>query len=200
MFVQLYSRNLETFQVTKFVSHQVDIPTGSYELIPRTCGATARDEVERRQIQQILELDNEELQIEEVESVLESSDDDRDATGVVSPDDFTFNTHLTSLHSYLGEKTKPEASHPFYSLSTLTKEHHRRFTAPPPYRWPTLREMSLLAPRLTAFKGQGFKTQKKIGRRRPSTAFEVDSNDEEALSGAATTVVRVNDGGTMEVL
>ncbi|KAG4136720.1 hypothetical protein ERO13_D07G025000v2 [Gossypium hirsutum] len=61
------------------------------------------DEVERRQIQQILELDDEELQIEEVESLLESSDDDRDATGVVSPDHFTFNTHLASLHSYLGE-------------------------------------------------------------------------------------------------
>ncbi|MBA0547788.1 hypothetical protein Golob_018931, partial [Gossypium lobatum] len=61
------------------------------------------DEVERRQIQQILELDDEELQIEEVESLLESSDDDRDATGVVSPDHFTFDTHLTSLHSYLGE-------------------------------------------------------------------------------------------------
>ncbi|KAA3459562.1 protein cereblon [Gossypium australe] len=61
------------------------------------------DEVERRQIQQILELDNEELQIEEVESLLESSDDDRDASDVVSPDDFTFNTQLTSLHSYLGE-------------------------------------------------------------------------------------------------
>ncbi|TYH61119.1 hypothetical protein ES332_D07G028100v1 [Gossypium tomentosum] len=61
------------------------------------------DEVERRQIQQILELDDEELQIEEVESLLESSDDDRDATGVVSPDHFTFNTHLASLHSYLGD-------------------------------------------------------------------------------------------------
>ena len=38
------------------------------------------DEVERRQIEQILELDDEELQIEEVEGLLESSDDDRDAT------------------------------------------------------------------------------------------------------------------------
>ena len=36
------------------------------------------DEVERRQIEQILELENEELQIEEVEGLLESSDDDRD--------------------------------------------------------------------------------------------------------------------------
>ncbi|XWS70302.1 hypothetical protein CRYUN_Cryun03dG0036300 [Craigia yunnanensis] len=61
------------------------------------------DEVERRQIEQILELEDEELQIEEVEGLLESSDDDRDTTGVASTDDFTFNTHLTSLHSYLGE-------------------------------------------------------------------------------------------------
>ncbi|XVE70997.1 hypothetical protein DITRI_Ditri10aG0114300 [Diplodiscus trichospermus] len=61
------------------------------------------DEAERRRIEQILELDDEELQIEEVEGLPESSDDDRDATGVASTDDFTFNTHLTSLHSYLGE-------------------------------------------------------------------------------------------------
>ncbi|XP_022732300.1 uncharacterized protein LOC111286548 isoform X2 [Durio zibethinus] len=61
------------------------------------------DEVERRQIEQILELDQEELQIEEVEGFLESSDDDRDTNGVASTEDFTFNTNLTSLHSYLGE-------------------------------------------------------------------------------------------------
>ncbi|XVF35404.1 hypothetical protein REPUB_Repub18cG0142500 [Reevesia pubescens] len=62
------------------------------------------DEVERRRIEQILELDDEELQIEEVEEgLLESSDDDRDAIGVASTEDFTFNTNLTSLHSYLGE-------------------------------------------------------------------------------------------------
>ncbi|KAE8669084.1 Detected protein of confused Function [Hibiscus syriacus] len=61
------------------------------------------DEVGRRQIQHILEIDHEELQVEEVDSLLESSDDDPDATGVSSTDDFTFNTQLTSLHSYLGE-------------------------------------------------------------------------------------------------
>ncbi|KAE8718872.1 exosome complex component RRP43-like [Hibiscus syriacus] len=61
------------------------------------------DEIERRQIQHILELDHEELQVEEVDSLLESSDDDPDATGYASTDDFTFNTQLTSLHSYLGD-------------------------------------------------------------------------------------------------
>ncbi|OMO86650.1 hypothetical protein COLO4_20995 [Corchorus olitorius] len=61
------------------------------------------DEVERRQIQQILALDDEELQIEEVEGLADSSDDDHRDTGVPSTDDFTFNTNLTSLHSYLGE-------------------------------------------------------------------------------------------------
>ncbi|GMI92567.1 hypothetical protein like AT2G25740 [Hibiscus trionum] len=61
------------------------------------------DEVERRQFEQILELDDEELQIEEVDSLLESSDDDRETTGGASIDDFTFDPYLTSLHSYLGE-------------------------------------------------------------------------------------------------
>ncbi|KAK8547394.1 hypothetical protein V6N13_098104 [Hibiscus sabdariffa] len=61
------------------------------------------DEVERRQFEQILELDDEELQIEEVDSLLESSDDDRETTGGASIDDFTFDTYLPSLHSYLGE-------------------------------------------------------------------------------------------------
>ncbi|XVF48588.1 hypothetical protein PTKIN_Ptkin03bG0202400 [Pterospermum kingtungense] len=61
------------------------------------------NEVERRLMEQILQLDNEELQIEEVEGLNESSDDDRDASAVASTEDFTFNTNLTSLHSYLGE-------------------------------------------------------------------------------------------------
>lgn len=62
-------------------------------------------ERERRQIEQILELDSEDLQIEEVEDLYESSDDDRDRdlTGAAASDDFTFNTCLASLHSYLGE-------------------------------------------------------------------------------------------------
>lgn len=38
------------------------------------------DEVERRLIEHILQLDDEELQIEEVEGLNESSDDDRDAS------------------------------------------------------------------------------------------------------------------------
>ncbi|KAE8682649.1 ATP-dependent protease La domain protein, putative isoform 2 [Hibiscus syriacus] len=61
------------------------------------------DEVLRRQIEQILELDDEELQIEEVDSLLESSDDDCETIGGYSIDDFTSDTYLTSLHSYLGE-------------------------------------------------------------------------------------------------
>ncbi|GLT85455.1 hypothetical protein SLE2022_036450 [Rubroshorea leprosula] len=60
-------------------------------------------ERERRQMEQILELDAEDLQIEEVEGLNESSDDDRDATGAPSTEEFTFNTCLASLHSYLGE-------------------------------------------------------------------------------------------------
>ncbi|KAK6249022.1 hypothetical protein QUC31_020587 [Theobroma cacao] len=72
------------------------------------------DEVERRQIEQILELDYEELQIEEVEGLAESSDDDRDATGVPSIDKFTFNTDLTSLHSYLGEVDDTHHSFAFW--------------------------------------------------------------------------------------
>ncbi|KAK9027080.1 hypothetical protein V6N11_066926 [Hibiscus sabdariffa] len=77
------------------------------------------DEVERRQIQQILELDGEELQVEEVDSLLESSDDDPDATGDASMDDFTFNTQLTSLHSYLGEVNDTHHRSAFWEGGTI---------------------------------------------------------------------------------
>lgn len=63
-------------------------------------------ERERRQIEQILQLDNEELQIEEVD-YLPDSDDDRDAGnghgGTEAFPAFTFNSSLASLHTYLGE-------------------------------------------------------------------------------------------------
>ncbi|KAI4380145.1 hypothetical protein MLD38_006367 [Melastoma candidum] len=64
-------------------------------------------EREMRQIQEIRDLDLEELQVEEVE---ESSSDDDDATVpagqsnvATMPDELTFNTTLASLHTYLGE-------------------------------------------------------------------------------------------------
>ncbi|KAI4377644.1 hypothetical protein MLD38_015240 [Melastoma candidum] len=64
-------------------------------------------EREMRQIQEIRDLDLEELQVEEVE---ESSSDDDDASTpagrsnrVTMPGELTFNTTLASLHTYLGE-------------------------------------------------------------------------------------------------
>ncbi|KAL2548428.1 ATP-dependent protease La (LON) domain protein [Forsythia ovata] len=60
-------------------------------------------ERERYQIEQILQLESEELQVEEVE---ESSDDDDVQTnsGVTSASvEFTYDTSLAALHSYLGE-------------------------------------------------------------------------------------------------
>lgn len=61
---------------------------------------------ERHQIEQILQLDNEELQVEEVD-YLPESDDDRDAIndhgGYEAFAEFTFNSSLASLHTYLGE-------------------------------------------------------------------------------------------------
>ncbi|XP_022131733.1 protein cereblon isoform X4 [Momordica charantia] len=63
-------------------------------------------ERERHQIEQILQLDNEELQVEEVD-YLPDSDDDRDPIhghgGVETFAEFTFNSSLASLHTYLGE-------------------------------------------------------------------------------------------------
>ncbi|KAK9273581.1 hypothetical protein L1049_018391 [Liquidambar formosana] len=65
-------------------------------------------ERERHQIEQIRELEFEELQVEEVDDHQESSSDD-DATndrgyrGASASDEFTFNTCLASLHTYLGE-------------------------------------------------------------------------------------------------
>ncbi|XP_038711325.1 uncharacterized protein LOC120005636 [Tripterygium wilfordii] len=58
-------------------------------------------EAERQQIEQIRELDFEELQVEEVDE--DSFDDHLDANGSASSDEFTFNTCLASLHTYLGE-------------------------------------------------------------------------------------------------
>ncbi|XP_038699234.1 uncharacterized protein LOC119996613 isoform X2 [Tripterygium wilfordii] len=58
-------------------------------------------EAERQQIEHIRELDFEELQVEEVDE--DSSDDHLDANGVASLNEFTFNTCLASLHTYLGE-------------------------------------------------------------------------------------------------
>lgn len=62
-------------------------------------------EAERHQIEQIRQLDFEELQVEEVDGDDDDDDslDDRDASGARSSDDFTFNTCLASLHTYLGE-------------------------------------------------------------------------------------------------
>ncbi|XP_057721985.1 uncharacterized protein LOC130936032 [Arachis stenosperma] len=63
---------------------------------------------ERYQIEQIRQLDLEELQIEEVDDILESSDEDTDPTGrgfggATFDGEFTYNTCVVSLHSYLGE-------------------------------------------------------------------------------------------------
>ncbi|XP_044464519.1 uncharacterized protein LOC123195027 [Mangifera indica] len=60
-------------------------------------------ETERHQIEQIRELEFEELQVEEVDELNDSSEDDRDATGSNGTAEFTFNTCLASLHTYLGE-------------------------------------------------------------------------------------------------
>ncbi|KAJ0031420.1 hypothetical protein Pint_12870 [Pistacia integerrima] len=62
-----------------------------------------RLETERHQIEQIRELEFEELQIEEIDELNDSSDDELDAIGVDGTAEFTFNTCLASLHSYLGE-------------------------------------------------------------------------------------------------
>lgn len=63
-------------------------------------------ERERYQIQQIRELEFEELQIEEVDDLNESDDDaatDHGYRGAASSSEFTFDTCLASLHTYLGE-------------------------------------------------------------------------------------------------
>ncbi|GAV65519.1 LON domain-containing protein, partial [Cephalotus follicularis] len=57
-------------------------------------------ERERQQMEQIRQLEFEVLQVEEVDA---SSDDDRNATGAASSGEYTFNTCLASLHTYLGE-------------------------------------------------------------------------------------------------
>lgn len=62
---------------------------------------------ERYQMEQIRELDSEELQIEEVDDLADSSDaDDTNNRGhgaASASGDFTFDTGLASLHTYLGE-------------------------------------------------------------------------------------------------
>ncbi|XP_028802225.1 protein cereblon [Neltuma alba] len=64
-------------------------------------------ERERLQIEQIRQLDLEELQVEEVDDLRDSSDEDAngrtDRARPASSDDFTFDTCITSLHTYLGE-------------------------------------------------------------------------------------------------
>ncbi|KAM7459344.1 hypothetical protein LguiA_036338 [Lonicera macranthoides] len=64
-------------------------------------------ERERYQIQQIRELDSEELLIEEVEGLDDSSDEDQindlGNGGASASSEFTFNPYLASLHTYLGE-------------------------------------------------------------------------------------------------
>ncbi|KAL6985476.1 hypothetical protein U1Q18_018851 [Sarracenia purpurea var. burkii] len=64
-------------------------------------------ERERYQMEQIRELESEELQIEEVDDLGDSSDGDEannDGYGGASTfGDFTFDTGLASLHTYLGE-------------------------------------------------------------------------------------------------
>lgn len=60
-------------------------------------------ERERYQIAQIRELDDEELQIEEVETLPDDSDDDAIGHTHGRRGEFTFDTCLASLHTYLGE-------------------------------------------------------------------------------------------------
>lgn len=62
-------------------------------------------ERERYQIEQIRELESEELQVEEVDEEASSDGDGNDHSfrGAAASDDFTFNTCLASLHTYLGE-------------------------------------------------------------------------------------------------
>ncbi|KGN62799.1 protein cereblon isoform X2 [Cucumis sativus] len=67
-------------------------------------------ERERHQIEQILQLDNEELQVEEVDYLHDSDDDDNDDRDAINGHggteafpEFTFNSSLASLHTYLGE-------------------------------------------------------------------------------------------------
>ncbi|GAB2275808.1 hypothetical protein Dimus_010557, partial [Dionaea muscipula] len=60
-------------------------------------------ETERRQIEQIRQLDSEELQVEEVESMRGSDDDDAAAGAQGYQGEVTFDADLASLHTYLGE-------------------------------------------------------------------------------------------------
>ncbi|XP_054788639.1 uncharacterized protein LOC129294361 isoform X2 [Prosopis cineraria] len=64
-------------------------------------------ERERLQIEHIRQLDLEELQVEEVDDLRDSSDEDTNGRAgrarPASSDDFTFDTCITCLHTYLGE-------------------------------------------------------------------------------------------------
>ncbi|KAH6831147.1 ATP-dependent protease La domain protein [Perilla frutescens var. hirtella] len=61
-------------------------------------------ESERLQIEQIMELEDEELEVEEVEDE-ESSDDEylRESAGASASGEYTYDTSLVTLHSYLGD-------------------------------------------------------------------------------------------------
>ncbi|GFQ07011.1 protein cereblon [Phtheirospermum japonicum] len=61
-------------------------------------------ENERLQIEQIMELEDEELEVEEVDEGESSDDDDyRGSAGASASGEFTYDTSLVALHSYLGD-------------------------------------------------------------------------------------------------
>ncbi|KAL8504057.1 hypothetical protein ACS0TY_022699 [Phlomoides rotata] len=67
-------------------------------------GDESISEGERLQIQQVLGLEAEELQVEEVEDE-ESSDDEyrRDSAGASASGEYTYDTSMVTMHTYLGE-------------------------------------------------------------------------------------------------
>ncbi|KAI3454101.1 hypothetical protein Pfo_010764 [Paulownia fortunei] len=61
-------------------------------------------ESERLQIEQIMELESEELEVEEVDEEESSDDDDhRGSAGASASGEYTYDTSLVALHSYLGD-------------------------------------------------------------------------------------------------
>lgn len=95
---QIRELDMEELQV-----EEVD-ESSSYSLVPDRLL-----ENERLQMQQVRELDMEELLIEEVDEASDDDDDDvdnflvRHSDGQAGEHYFTFDTHLASLHTYLGE-------------------------------------------------------------------------------------------------